>query len=82
MLEVRAKVAALTALSGKRKDWGVGRAWQWDYLADVRRVTMGININSILKSSNYDAVLTLTCYFHHYPKMDVIIFYCKTKDKS
>uniref|UniRef100_A0AAQ4Q703 Myosin IG n=1 Tax=Gasterosteus aculeatus aculeatus TaxID=481459 RepID=A0AAQ4Q703_GASAC len=33
MLEVRAKVAALTALSGERKDWGVGRAWQWDYLA-------------------------------------------------
>uniref|UniRef100_A0AAQ4PU35 Myosin IG n=1 Tax=Gasterosteus aculeatus aculeatus TaxID=481459 RepID=A0AAQ4PU35_GASAC len=36
MLEVRAKVAALTALSGERKDWGVGRAWQWDYLADAR----------------------------------------------
>ncbi|XP_076610912.1 unconventional myosin-Ig isoform X2 [Chaetodon auriga] len=37
MLEVRAKVAALTALSGERKDWGVGRAWERDYLANVNR---------------------------------------------
>ncbi|KAM8840683.1 unconventional myosin-Ig isoform 2-T2 [Spinachia spinachia] len=36
MLEVRAKVAALTALSGGREDWGVGRAWERDYLANVR----------------------------------------------
>uniref|UniRef100_A0A8C3AU47 Myosin IG n=1 Tax=Cyclopterus lumpus TaxID=8103 RepID=A0A8C3AU47_CYCLU len=36
MLEVRAKVAALTALSGDRKDWGVSRAWERNYLANVR----------------------------------------------
>ncbi|KAL6099434.1 myo1g [Pungitius sinensis] len=36
MPEVRAKVAALTALGGERKDWGVGRAWERDYLASVR----------------------------------------------
>ncbi|XP_037549432.1 unconventional myosin-Ig [Nematolebias whitei] len=36
MLEVRAKVAALSALSGERKAWGVGRAWQRDYLSNVR----------------------------------------------
>ncbi|XP_054911282.1 unconventional myosin-Ig isoform X2 [Poeciliopsis prolifica] len=36
MLEVRAKVAALTSLSGERKDWGVGRAWERDYLSNVR----------------------------------------------
>uniref|UniRef100_A0A3Q3QRU9 Myosin IG n=1 Tax=Monopterus albus TaxID=43700 RepID=A0A3Q3QRU9_MONAL len=36
MLEVRAKVAALTALCGERKDWGVSRAWERDYLANVR----------------------------------------------
>ncbi|XP_038581115.1 unconventional myosin-Ig [Micropterus salmoides] len=36
MLEVRAKVAALTALSGERKDWGFSRAWERDYLANVR----------------------------------------------
>ncbi|XP_043994759.1 unconventional myosin-Ig [Gambusia affinis] len=36
MLEVRAKVAALTSLSGERKDWGVGRAWERDYLSSVR----------------------------------------------
>uniref|UniRef100_A0A8D0CSX8 Myosin IG n=1 Tax=Sander lucioperca TaxID=283035 RepID=A0A8D0CSX8_SANLU len=36
MLEVRAKVAALTALSGERKDWGVSRAWERDYLANAR----------------------------------------------
>ncbi|XP_030596817.1 unconventional myosin-Ig [Archocentrus centrarchus] len=35
MLEVRAKVAALSALSGERKDWGVSRAWERDYLANV-----------------------------------------------
>uniref|UniRef100_A0A3Q3MQG2 Myosin IG n=1 Tax=Labrus bergylta TaxID=56723 RepID=A0A3Q3MQG2_9LABR len=34
-LEVRAKVAALTALSGERKDWGVSRAWERDYLANT-----------------------------------------------
>ncbi|XP_029370390.1 unconventional myosin-Ig isoform X2 [Echeneis naucrates] len=36
MLEVRAKVAALTALSGERKDWGISRAWERDYLANAR----------------------------------------------
>lgn len=36
MLEVRAKVAALTALNGERKDWGSRRAWERDYLANVR----------------------------------------------
>ena len=36
MLEVRSKVAALTALSGERKDWGVSRPWERDYLANVR----------------------------------------------
>lgn len=35
MLEVQAKVAALTALSRQRKDWGVSRAWERDYLANV-----------------------------------------------
>lgn len=35
MPQVRAKVAALTTLSGERKDWGVGRAWERDYLANV-----------------------------------------------
>lgn len=38
MLEVRAKVAALTALRGERKDWGFGRAWERDYLANVRKI--------------------------------------------
>uniref|UniRef100_A0A671U2Q7 Myosin IG n=1 Tax=Sparus aurata TaxID=8175 RepID=A0A671U2Q7_SPAAU len=32
MPEVRSKVAALTALSGERKDWGVSRPWERDYL--------------------------------------------------
>uniref|UniRef100_A0A7N8Y3Z5 Myosin IG n=1 Tax=Mastacembelus armatus TaxID=205130 RepID=A0A7N8Y3Z5_9TELE len=35
MLDVRAKVAALTALSGERKDWGASRAWERDYLANT-----------------------------------------------
>lgn len=41
MLEVRAKVAAFTALSGERKDWGFHRAWERDYLANVR---LGFNL--------------------------------------
>uniref|UniRef100_A0A3Q3DYG7 Myosin IG n=1 Tax=Hippocampus comes TaxID=109280 RepID=A0A3Q3DYG7_HIPCM len=36
VLEIRAKVAALTALGGERKDWGCSRAWERDYLANVR----------------------------------------------
>nr|XP_057903496.1 unconventional myosin-Ig isoform X2 [Doryrhamphus excisus] len=36
MMEIRAKVAALTALSGERKDCGLSRAWERDYLANVR----------------------------------------------
>uniref|UniRef100_A0A4W5RCK2 Myosin IG n=1 Tax=Hucho hucho TaxID=62062 RepID=A0A4W5RCK2_9TELE len=35
MGEVRAKVAALGALNGERKDWGCGRPWERDYLANV-----------------------------------------------
>lgn len=35
MLEVRAKVAALGTLGGERKDWGVSRAWERDYLGNV-----------------------------------------------
>ncbi|XP_034016403.1 unconventional myosin-Ig [Thalassophryne amazonica] len=36
MLEVRTKVAALSCLSGDRKDWGFSRAWERDYLSNVR----------------------------------------------
>uniref|UniRef100_A0AAR2JLV5 Myosin motor domain-containing protein n=1 Tax=Pygocentrus nattereri TaxID=42514 RepID=A0AAR2JLV5_PYGNA len=36
MAEVRAKVAALGALSGERLDWGFNRAWERDYLANAR----------------------------------------------
>ncbi|KAI4892993.1 hypothetical protein NFI96_015866 [Prochilodus magdalenae] len=36
MAEVRAKVAALGALSGERVDWGFNRAWERDYLANAR----------------------------------------------
>uniref|UniRef100_A0A8B9HZ74 Myosin IG n=1 Tax=Astyanax mexicanus TaxID=7994 RepID=A0A8B9HZ74_ASTMX len=36
MPEVRAKVAALGALSGERVDWGFNRAWERDYLANAR----------------------------------------------
>lgn len=43
MLEVRAKVAALTALGGERKDWGISRAWERDYLANVRITHKRIN---------------------------------------
>ncbi|XP_061521666.1 unconventional myosin-Ig isoform X2 [Phycodurus eques] len=36
VLEIRAKVSALTTLGGERKDWGCRRAWERDYLANVR----------------------------------------------
>ncbi|KAL2080472.1 hypothetical protein ACEWY4_024265 [Coilia grayii] len=36
MPEVRAKVAALGALSGERPSWGCARAWERDYLANAR----------------------------------------------
>ncbi|XP_061738699.1 unconventional myosin-Ig [Nerophis ophidion] len=36
MPEIRAKVAALTALGGERRDCGLIRAWERDYLANVR----------------------------------------------
>lgn len=35
MAEVRAKVAAFSALSGERVDWGYSRSWERDYLANV-----------------------------------------------
>uniref|UniRef100_A0A6Q2Z2D8 Myosin IG n=1 Tax=Esox lucius TaxID=8010 RepID=A0A6Q2Z2D8_ESOLU len=34
MAEVRAKVAALGALRGERKEWGCSRPWERDYLAN------------------------------------------------
>uniref|UniRef100_A0A672YER7 Unconventional myosin-Ig-like n=1 Tax=Sphaeramia orbicularis TaxID=375764 RepID=A0A672YER7_9TELE len=62
MLEVRAKVAALTALSGERKDWGVSRAWERDYLANVRdcpQTSSGfIRVSKELRNKNeYSQVL-------------------------
>uniref|UniRef100_A0AAV2K1M3 TH1 domain-containing protein n=1 Tax=Knipowitschia caucasica TaxID=637954 RepID=A0AAV2K1M3_KNICA len=36
MLEVRCKAAAFSALSGERKDWGLRRAWERDYLSNIR----------------------------------------------
>uniref|UniRef100_A0A8C9U0S9 Myosin IG n=1 Tax=Scleropages formosus TaxID=113540 RepID=A0A8C9U0S9_SCLFO len=35
MAEVRAKVAALSALQGERPTWGCGRVWERDYLSHV-----------------------------------------------
>uniref|UniRef100_A0A674DAX8 Myosin IG n=1 Tax=Salmo trutta TaxID=8032 RepID=A0A674DAX8_SALTR len=42
MGEVRAKVAALGALSGERKDWGCGRPWERDYLSNVSHNTLAL----------------------------------------
>lgn len=52
MLEVRAKVAALTALSGERKDWGASRAWERDYLANVRH-KWTLKRSSVLRERTY-----------------------------
>uniref|UniRef100_A0A672L2J1 Unconventional myosin-Ig-like n=1 Tax=Sinocyclocheilus grahami TaxID=75366 RepID=A0A672L2J1_SINGR len=48
MAEVRAKVAALSALSGERVDWGYSRAWERDYLANV-----SFSLDSPLTSTNF-----------------------------
>uniref|UniRef100_A0A4W4HLI2 Myosin IG n=1 Tax=Electrophorus electricus TaxID=8005 RepID=A0A4W4HLI2_ELEEL len=48
MAEVRAKVAALGALSGERTDWGFGRSWERDYLANV-----SLSLDCPLTSSNF-----------------------------
>lgn len=53
MLEVRAKVAALTALSGERKDWGASRAWERDYLANVRHKWTSLKHSSVLRERTY-----------------------------
>ncbi|TRY93055.1 hypothetical protein DNTS_023831 [Danionella cerebrum] len=45
MGEVRAKVAAFSALSGERVDWGFNRSWERDYLANAK--------DSPLTSSNF-----------------------------
>ncbi|XP_027033689.1 unconventional myosin-Ig isoform X1 [Tachysurus fulvidraco] len=45
MAEVRAKVAAMSALRGERVDWGYNRAWERDYLASAK--------DSPLTSSNF-----------------------------
>lgn len=50
MLEVRAKVAALTVLGGERKDWGISRAWERDYLANVRTKRFTENIQMLLQT--------------------------------
>uniref|UniRef100_A0A8B9HRG0 Myosin IG n=1 Tax=Astyanax mexicanus TaxID=7994 RepID=A0A8B9HRG0_ASTMX len=50
MPEVRAKVAALGALSGERVDWGFNRAWERDYLLYC----------SFLSSSTKDRALLIT----------------------
>uniref|UniRef100_UPI00398E5C28 unconventional myosin-Id-like n=1 Tax=Pristiophorus japonicus TaxID=55135 RepID=UPI00398E5C28 len=36
MPQIKAKIAALDALLGRRKDWGVQRTWEQDYLSSVR----------------------------------------------
>lgn len=50
MAEVRAKVAAMSALSGERVDWGHNRAWERDYLANVSPYTPHIHCSVLLGS--------------------------------
>uniref|UniRef100_A0A673Y230 Myosin IG n=1 Tax=Salmo trutta TaxID=8032 RepID=A0A673Y230_SALTR len=52
---VRAKVAALGALNGERKDWGCGRSWERDYLANV---------------SHSHSTAMCVQYFHSYMRMN------------
>ncbi|XP_061657110.1 unconventional myosin-Ig isoform X2 [Syngnathoides biaculeatus] len=59
MLEIRAKVAALTALGGERKDWGCTRAWERDYLASINRFN---------KSSDRGILVTDKCFYKLEPK--------------
>ncbi|XP_053717632.1 unconventional myosin-Ig isoform X2 [Synchiropus splendidus] len=66
ILEVRAKVAALTSLSGERKDWGSSRAWERDYLASIRDCpqtsSIFIHMSKELRNRDQFSLVLFSCF--------------------
>ncbi|XP_051949378.1 unconventional myosin-Ig isoform X2 [Xyrauchen texanus] len=80
MAEVRAKVAALAALSGERVDWGYSRAWERDYLANVKDspVTSSnfVRITKELKNKDQYGQVLFSCFAR------MLNWFNNTKDRA
>ncbi|CAM4634107.1 unnamed protein product [Leuciscus chuanchicus] len=80
MAEVRAKVAALSALSGERVDWGYSRAWERDYLANVKdsplTSTNFVRITKELKNKDQYAQVLFSC------SVRMLNWFNNTKDRA
>uniref|UniRef100_A0A672KUL2 Unconventional myosin-Ig-like n=1 Tax=Sinocyclocheilus grahami TaxID=75366 RepID=A0A672KUL2_SINGR len=78
MAEVRAKVAALSALSGERVDWGYSRAWERDYLAKDSPLTSTnfVHITKELKNKDQYSQVLFSC------SVRMLNWFNNTKDRA
>uniref|UniRef100_A0A673KY69 Unconventional myosin-Ig-like n=1 Tax=Sinocyclocheilus rhinocerous TaxID=307959 RepID=A0A673KY69_9TELE len=80
MAEVRAKVAALSALSGERVDWGYSRAWERDYLASAKdsplTSTNFVRITKELKNKDQYSQVLFSC------SVRMLNWFNNTKDRA
>uniref|UniRef100_A0A673IA19 Unconventional myosin-Ig-like n=1 Tax=Sinocyclocheilus rhinocerous TaxID=307959 RepID=A0A673IA19_9TELE len=80
MAEVRAKVAALSALSGERVDWGYSRAWERDYLASAKdsplTSTNFVRITKELKNKDPYSQVLFSC------SVRMLNWFNNTKDRA
>uniref|UniRef100_A0A673IA28 Unconventional myosin-Ig-like n=1 Tax=Sinocyclocheilus rhinocerous TaxID=307959 RepID=A0A673IA28_9TELE len=78
MAEVRAKVAALSALSGERVDWGYSRAWERDYLAKDSPLTSTnfVRITKELKNKDPYSQVLFSC------SVRMLNWFNNTKDRA
>uniref|UniRef100_A0A9J8BMQ2 Myosin IG n=1 Tax=Cyprinus carpio carpio TaxID=630221 RepID=A0A9J8BMQ2_CYPCA len=80
MAEVRAKVAALSALSGERVDWGYSRAWERDYLANAKdsplTSTNFVRITKELKNKDQYSQILFSC------SVRMLNWFNNTKDRA
>uniref|UniRef100_A0A8C1CXG0 Myosin IG n=1 Tax=Cyprinus carpio carpio TaxID=630221 RepID=A0A8C1CXG0_CYPCA len=80
MAEVRAKVAALSALSGERVDWGYSRAWERDYLANAKdsplMSTNFVRITKELKNKDQYSQVLFSC------SVRMLNWFNNTKDRA
>uniref|UniRef100_A0A8C1PDH3 Myosin IG n=1 Tax=Cyprinus carpio TaxID=7962 RepID=A0A8C1PDH3_CYPCA len=78
MAEVRAKVAALSALSGERVDWGYSRAWERDYLAKDSPLmsTTFVRITKELKNKDQYSQVLFSC------SVRMLNWFNNTKDRA
>uniref|UniRef100_A0A671NNB9 Unconventional myosin-Ig-like n=1 Tax=Sinocyclocheilus anshuiensis TaxID=1608454 RepID=A0A671NNB9_9TELE len=80
MAEVRAKVAALSALSGERVDWGYSRAWERDYLTNAKdsplTSTNFVRITKELKNKDQYSQVLFSC------SVRMLNWFNNTKDRA